>query len=83
MSEGTETLVGWTEVKDAVAALEEDVVKNLVKGNASAGVRARKGLRALRGKLTGLVKASMETAKAAKAAKPPREKKAPKAKKAD
>lgn len=74
-----DVLVVWESVKASVVALEEDVVKNLVKGNASAGVRARKGLRSLRSDLTKLVKQSMEAAKAARAAKPKRE---PKAKKA-
>lgn len=76
MSEDTTVLSKWDEVKTAVSALEEDVVKNLVKGNASAGVRARKGLRSLRGQLTAIVKQSMEIAKAKKAEKPA---KAPKA----
>jgi len=77
----TDVLVNWDGVKATVTALEEDVVKNLVKGNASAGVRARKGLRALRGQLTLIVKQSMEAAKAARAAKPPKAPKEPKAKK--
>ena len=77
----TDVLVNWDGVKATVTALEEDVVKNLVKGNASAGVRARKGLRGLRGQLTLIVKQSMEAAKAARAAKPPKAPKEPKAKK--
>lgn len=71
-----DVLAKWNEVKATIAALEEDVVKNLVKSNASAGVRARKGLRGLRGQLTAVVKQSMELAKAKKAEKPA---KAPKA----
>lgn len=70
-------LAGWEAVKAALAALEEDVAKNLVKGNASAGVRSRKGLRSLRGQLTAIVKQSMEVAKAKKAEKPVKEKKTP------
>ena len=60
----------WNEVKATISALEEDVVKNLLKGNASAGVRARKGLRGLRGQLTVVVKQSMEIAKSKKVEKP-------------
>ena len=42
-----------------------DVVKN-AKGNASAGIRARKGLRALRDKLSELVKTTLNEEKSAK-----------------
>ena len=47
----------WNELKELVASLEADVIKN-ANGNAAAGTRARKGLRALKqqsadlGKLT-------------------------------
>lgn len=71
-----EVLAKWNEVKATLESLEEDVVKNLVKGNASAGVRTRKGLRLVRTQLTALVKQSMEVAKQKKAEKPA---KAPKA----
>lgn len=38
----------WSQLKVLVETLEEDVHKNAVKGNLSAGVRVRKNLRNLR-----------------------------------
>jgi hypothetical protein len=38
----------WSEFKLLVETLEEDVHKNSTKGNLSAGVRVRKGVRKLR-----------------------------------
>ena len=55
----------WTAIKLAVTELDVDVVKN-AKGNASAGIRARKGLRALRDKLSELVKTTLNEEKSAK-----------------
>ncbi len=52
----------WDAIKAAVAELDVDVLKN-AKGNASAGVRARKGLRSLKTKLADLVKTTLEEGK--------------------
>ena len=49
----------WQEIKTLIESLEVDVVKN-ANGNASAGVRARRGLRALKGEAAALVKLSLE-----------------------
>jgi hypothetical protein len=56
MSDTTANL--WNEIKTLVETIDVDVSKN-VKGNASAGVRARKGLRLLRMKTSELVKATL------------------------
>lgn len=53
----------WALIKEAVAEIDVDVLKN-AKGNASAGIRARKGLRALRNKLSELVKVTLAEGKA-------------------
>ena len=45
----------WNELKTLIETLEVDVVKN-ASGNASAGVRARRGLRLLKTKSSDLVK---------------------------
>lgn len=45
----------WEELKATVLAVELDVVKN-AEGNVSAGVRARRGLRMLRGKVSEMIK---------------------------
>lgn len=55
----------WNELKVLVEALELDVTKN-ARGVAAAGVRARKGLRALQGKSKELVKLTLELEKASK-----------------
>jgi len=60
-----DVLVKWEELKQLVEALELDVAKN-ARGVASAGVRARKGLRALQGKSKELVKLTIELEKKAK-----------------
>ena len=49
----------WQEIKVLIESLEVDVVKN-ANGNSSAGVRARRGLRALKGEAAALVKLSLE-----------------------
>ena len=48
----------WEELKELVASLEEDVMKN-ASGNAAAGTRARKGLRELKKTSTDLVKLTL------------------------
>ena len=52
------TLDSWNEIKALVESLDVDVRKN-ASGNASAGVRARKGLRLLKAKTSELVKATL------------------------
>ncbi len=49
----------WTELKTLVESLELDVHKH-ANGNASAGVRARRGLRLLKNEAGALVKTSLE-----------------------
>ncbi len=49
----------WQELKTLIETLEVDIIKN-ANGNASAGVRARRGLRALKGEASSLVKISLE-----------------------
>ncbi len=56
----------WTELKTLVESLELDVHKH-ASGNASAGVRARRGLRLLKNESAALVKASLEFEKTKKA----------------
>lgn len=58
----------WNEIKTLVESLDLDVVKN-ANGNASAGVRARRGLRLLKSKSADLVKATIAEEKAQKANK--------------
>ncbi len=48
----------WDEIKTLVESLEVDVTKNAA-GNASAGVRARRGLRLLKSKSSDLVKTTI------------------------
>ena len=52
----------WERLKVLLASTEDDVLKN-AKGNASAGVRARKGLRSLKKEASELVKLTVEEAK--------------------
>lgn len=52
----------WNELKTLVESLEVDVNKNAA-GNASAGVRARRGLRLLKSKSADLVKATISEEK--------------------
>lgn len=54
----SDTVSLWGEIKVLVETIDVDVTKN-AKGNASAGVRARKGLRLLRNKTTELVKVTL------------------------
>jgi len=55
----------WNEIKVLVESLDLDVAKN-ASGNASAGVRARRGLRLLKNKTADLVRATIEEDKARK-----------------
>jgi hypothetical protein len=48
----------WEELKELVASLEADVMKN-ASGNAAAGTRARKGLRSLKKNAGDLVKLTL------------------------
>ena len=52
---------GWTALKVLVESLEVDVKKSL-KGNKSASVRARKGLRAVKNSAAQLIRDSLEQA---------------------
>lgn len=58
----------WNEIKELFEAVEVDVAKN-ARGNSSAGVRARKGLRELQKKSKELVKLTVEVEKNSKASK--------------
>jgi len=53
-------LRAWNEMKVLVEGLELDITKN-AHGNKSAGVRARRGLRALKGMAADLVKSTIES----------------------
>jgi len=55
----------WAELKTLVESLELDVHKH-ANGNASAGVRARRGLRLLKNESAALVKLSLEFEKVRK-----------------
>tara|TARA_Y100001938_G_scaffold131866_1_gene189460 strand:- start:910 stop:1107 length:198 start_codon:yes stop_codon:yes gene_type:complete len=59
MSDSNELLGQWEEFKTLVESLEGDLIKNATKGNKSAGVRVRKGLRLIKKQATDLVKASL------------------------
>ena len=52
----------WNEIKTLVESIDLDVQKN-ANGNASAGVRARKGLRVLKSAATELVKTTISAEK--------------------
>jgi hypothetical protein len=54
----SDILEQWNEIKTLVESLEVDVAKN-ASGNASAGVRARRGLRLLKSKSADLVKTTI------------------------
>ena len=58
----------WEELKTLVESIDLDVNKN-AGGNASAGVRARKGLRLLKKEAADLVKMTVEADKERKATK--------------
>ena len=73
MEEENQVLTKWNDIVTAVAETEPHVTKN-ARGVAAAGVRARKGLRTLKTKLSALVKLMVALDKASKASKPPRKK---------
>ena len=52
----------WTEIKTIMESIELDISKNAA-GNASAGVRARKGLRLLKKEAAELVKVTVQADK--------------------
>ena len=63
MSQENEDLLDrWQEFKVLVESLEQDIFKNS-SGNKSAGVRARKGLRALKTSASDIVKLSLASDK--------------------
>ena len=59
MSESNELIGQLEELKTLFESLESDFIKNAVKGNKSAGVRVRKGLRLVKKQATDLVKATL------------------------
>lgn len=65
MSTTNPVLEKWTELKTLIESIDLDVHKN-AKGNASAGVRARKGLRLLKNTAAELVKLTVDRDKAQK-----------------
>lgn len=65
MSNSGNILDLWAEIKTLVESLDLDVVKN-ANGNASAGVRARRGLRLLKTKSADLVKKTIAEEKSRK-----------------
>ena len=62
MSTETELMQKWLEIKTLMETLEVDVAKN-ANGNASAGVRVRRGLRNLKSEASSLVKISLQNDK--------------------
>ena len=52
----------WNEIKILIESLDLDVHKN-ANGNASAGVRARKGLRLLKKETSDLIKTTIQSEK--------------------
>ena len=58
----------WEQLRVMVEMIDLDIRKNAVKGNKSAGTRARKDLRKLKSMASDLVKLSLESDKARKAA---------------
>ena len=63
MADNTSSILEqWEEIKVLVESLELDVHKN-ARGNKSAGVRARKGLRQVKKIASDIVKTSLETDK--------------------
>ena len=59
------TLKLWNEIKVLVESIELDVHKS-AGGNASAGVRARRGLRLLKTEVANLIKTTIQAEKAKK-----------------
>ena len=56
----------WSEIRVLIESLDHDIAKN-AKGNASAGVRTRRGLRLLKKEAADLVKLTLNVEKARKA----------------
>jgi hypothetical protein len=52
----------WSEIQEMIGEINVQLMKNL-KGNSSAGVRARKGLRTLKAKCGALTKLTVENDK--------------------
>ena len=65
MSDTNAITESWTELKTLVESIELDIAKN-AGGNASAGVRARKGLRLIKSKAADIVKLTVELDKSRK-----------------
>lgn len=66
MSDSDNTILeAWSEVKALITTAEVDVVKN-AKGNAAAGVRARRALRLLKNRSADLVKLTISEEKTRK-----------------
>jgi hypothetical protein len=55
----SKVLALWTELCQSVSDLQKDVEKNALKHNVSAGVRVRKGLRAIRKQAALLLKETL------------------------
>lgn len=68
MSDTNEVLEKWERLKTVLEMTEPDVLKN-ARGNASAGNRARKGLRQLKKEAAELVKLTIQNDKARKSNK--------------
>jgi len=62
------TIEKWDEMRVLIEKIDLDVRKNAIKGNKSAGTRARKGLRELKKWASEVVKMSLADDKARKAA---------------
>jgi hypothetical protein len=61
-----EILAAWADLRVALEELDQDMTKNLVKGNVAAGRRARAGLRNLKKAATELQKDMVALEKASK-----------------
>ena len=68
METDNQVLAKWIEIRTVVESIDYDVIKN-ARGIAAAGVRARKGLRDLKAKVSDLVKLTVELEKDKRAAK--------------
>ena len=63
-----QVIEAWEEIKKIVEGVDLDVLKN-AKGNNAAGVRIRKGLRAVKGGCAKLIKVTVELDKVRKGTK--------------
>lgn len=59
----SKVLALWTELCQGVSELQKDLEKNALKHNVSAGVRVRKGLRALRNQASLILKETLASDK--------------------